>query len=391
MFIERKLSSKVLKKLNNNPVVAILGPRQSGKSTLAKKVILPMKNSIYLDLERSSDLNKLQDTEAFFLSNTNKLICIDEIQRKPDIFPVIRSIVDEGNRNGRFLILGSASPDLIRQSSESLAGRIAYLELTPFLFEELLNYNKNSKLRDLWLKGGFPRSYLAGDETESYEWRENFIKTFLERDIPQLGFKVPSKHIERFWMMCAHIHGEILNRSKLGESLGVSHHTVQSYIDILENTYMLRVVRPYETNLKKRLIKSPKIYLRDSGLLHSLLQIVNTNDLFGHPVYGSSWEGFALENILSSISIWKSYFYRDSNGTEIDLILEKANKRIAIEFKVSSSPTITKKFYNAINTIKAAETWIVAPVNDTYQIKPNIFVTSLYELIKHLRSNHYYQ
>ena len=385
MFIERKLGSTVLKKLKNNPVVAILGPRQCGKSTLAKKVILPIKNSLYLDLERSSDLNKLQDPEAFFLSNKNKLTCIDEIQRKPDIFPTIRSVVDEENRNGRFLILGSASPDLIRQSSESLAGRIAYLELTPFLFEELITHKKNVELRDLWLKGGFPRSYLARDETESYEWRENFIKTFLERDIPQLGFRIPSKHIERFWMMCSHINGDVLNRSKLGESLGVSHHTVQTYLDILENTYMLRVLKPLETNLKKRLIKSSKLYIRDSGLLHSLLQIVNQNDLFGHPVYGASWEGFALENILSSISIWKPYFYRDSNGSEIDLILEKANKRIAVEFKVSTSPTISKRFYNSIRDVEANETWIVAPVSDTYKLKPNIFVTSLYELIKHLQ------
>ena len=378
MFIERKLGSTVLKKLKNNPVVAILGPRQCGKSTLAKKVILPIKNSLYLDLERSSDLNKLQDPEAFFLSNKNKLTCIDEIQRKPDIFPTIRSVVDEENRNGRFLILGSASPDLIRQSSESLAGRIAYLELTPFLFEELITHKKSVELRDLWLKGGFPRSYLARDETESYEWRENFIKTFLERDIPQLGFRIPSKHIERFWMMCSHINGDVLNRSKLGESLGVSHHTVQTYLDILENTYMLRVLKPLETNLKKRLIKSSKLYIRDSGLLHSLLQIVNQNDLFGHPVYGASWEGFALENILSSISIWKPYFYRDSNGSEIDLILEKANKRIAVEFKVSTSPTISKRFYNSIRDVEANETWIVAPVSDTYKLKPNIFVTSLY-------------
>lgn len=385
MFIERKLGSTVLKKLKNNPVVAILGPRQCGKSTLAKKVILPIKNSLYLDLERSSDLNKLQDPEAFFLSNKNKLTCIDEIQRKPDIFPTIRSVVDEENRNGRFLILGSASPDLIRQSSESLAGRIAYLELTPFLFEELITHKKSVELRDLWLKGGFPRSYLARDETESYEWRENFIKTFLERDIPQLGFRIPSKHIERFWMMCSHINGDVLNRSKLGESLGVSHHTVQTYLDILENTYMLRVLKPLETNLKKRLIKSSKLYIRDSGLLHSLLQIVNQNDLFGHPIYGASWEGFALENILSSISIWKPYFYRDSNGSEIDLILEKANKRIAVEFKVSTSPSISKRFYNSIRDVEANETWIVAPVSDTYKLKPNIFVTSLYELIKHLQ------
>jgi len=385
MYIDRKLGQIITNKLNNAPAVALIGPRQCGKSTLAKTVLSPIKNSLYLDLERPSDLNKLNDPEAFFTLNANKLICLDEIQRKPEIFSILRSVIDENKRNGQFLLLGSASPILLKQSSESLAGRIAYLELTPFLYQELIHDDNMKVLRKLWLTGGFPRSYLAVDQRESFEWRSNFIKTFLERDIPQLGFKIPSKQIEHFWMMCAHVHGQIVNRSKLGESLGVSHHTIQSYLDILENTFMVRVLRPLEANIKKRLIKSPKLYLRDTGLLHTLLQIVDQNDLLGHPVYGSSWEGFALENILSSSSIWEPYFYRNSNRSEIDLVLEKANKRIAIEFKVSTSPTISKGFYNALKDIEATEAWIIAPIKEIYPLKKDILAAPLWEIINHLQ------
>ena len=385
MYIDRKLGQIITNKLNNAPAVALIGPRQCGKSTLAKTVLSPIKNSLYLYLERPSDLNKLNDPEAFFTLNANRLICLDEIQRKPEIFSILRSVIDENKRNGQFLLLGSASPNLLKQSSESLAGRIAYIELTPFLYQELDHDDNMKVLRKLWLTGGFPRSYLAVDQRESFEWRSNFIKTFLERDIPQLGFKIPSKQIERFWMMCAHVHGQIVNRSKLGESLGVSHHTIQSYLDILENTYMVRVLRPLEGNMKKRLIKSPKLYLRDTGLLHTLLQIVDQNDLLGHPVYGSSWEGFALENILSSSTIWEPYFYRNSNRSEIDLVLEKANKRIAIEFKVSTSPGVSKGFYNALKDIEAAEAWIIAPIKEMYPLKKDIWAAPLWKIINHLQ------
>ena len=375
-YIYRILTPKIERKLVNVPVIAILGPRQCGKSTLAKQLLLSLKEHVYLDLERPSDMNKLRDAEAFFKLNRGKLICLDEIQRAPELFTIIRSEVDETGKNGQFMILGSASPDLLKQSSETLAGRIYYLELTPFLIREVVQKKNVEELRKLWLRGGFPRSYLAAGEFESYEWRLDFIRTFLERDIPALGFKVPARNIERAWRMCAHAHGQVLNRSKLGESLGVSHHTVQSYLDILTETYIARILTPLETNLKKRLIKSPKIYIRDAGLLHALLNIENQNDLLGHPGYGSSWEGFALENILSAARYWRPSFYRTSSGREIDLVLDRGKRRIAVEFKASTSPTVSKGFWAAFEDIDAGEGWVIAPVDDPYPIKSNITVAS---------------
>lgn len=373
-YVNRTLNAEIERKLSNIPIVAILGPRQCGKSTLAKAVLPSLKEYIYLDLERPSDMNKLQDAEAFFELNREKLICLDEIQRTPELFTIIRSIVDENKKNGQFIILGSASPDLLKQSSETLAGRISYLELTPFLIREVAQGNNVEDLRKLWLRGGFPRSYLASGELESYEWRLDFIHTFLERDIPALGFKVPAENIERFWRMCAHVHGQVLNRSKLGESLGVSHHTIQSYLDILEETFIIRVLTPFEINLKKRLVKSPKIFIRDSGLLHALLQIEDQNDLLGHPGYGSSWEGFALENILESAGYWRPSFYRTSSGSEIDLVLERGKRRIAVEFKVSTSPSVSRGFWVGFDDLEAVEGWIIAPVEEPYPLKSNVMV-----------------
>ncbi len=384
-YVYRVLTNDILRKLKNIPVVAILGPRQCGKSTLVKKLLPSLKNNIYLDLERPSDMNKLRDAEAFFRLNKDKLICLDEIQRSPQLFPLIRSVVDESDKNGQFIILGSASPDLIKQSSESLAGRISYLELTPFLIQELIQNDGIEELRKIWLRGGFPRSYLAADETDSFEWRIDFIRAFLERDIPNLGFKIATKNMERLWKMCAHIHGQVLNRSKLGESLGVSHHTVQSYLDILSETFILRVLPPFEANLKKRLIKSPKIFVRDSGLLHALLLIEGQNDLFGHPVYGASWEGFAMENILSSISNWQASFFRTASGAEVDLILEKGTRRVAVEFKVSTSPLVSRSFWTALEDIKPEEAWIIAPIEESYPIKGSVQVAPPQILISKLQ------
>jgi predicted AAA+ superfamily ATPase len=373
-YVYRTLTAEIERKLSNIPVVAILGPRQCGKSTLAKVLLSSLEGYIYLDLERPSDMNKLRDAEAYFKMNKGKLICLDEIQRAPELFTIIRSAVDENNKNGQFIILGSASPDLLKQSSETLAGRISYLELTPFLIREVVQGNSIPELRKLWLRGGFPRSYLASGEQESYEWRLDFIRTFLERDIPTLGFTVPAGNIERFWRMCAHVHGQVLNRSKLGESLGVSHHTIQSYLDILKETFIVRVLAPFESNLKKRLVKSPKIYIRDSGLLHALLQIADQDDLLGHPGYGSSWEGFALENILASAGYWRHFFYRTSSGSEIDLVLEKGKCRIAVEFKVSTSPSVSRGFWQGFDDLEAAEGWIIAPVDEPYPLKSNVTV-----------------
>lgn len=381
-FLNRALTRKILQKIQATPVTAILGPRQCGKSTLAIAIISEMANSLYLDLERPSDINKLRDPETFFSVNSEKLICLDEIQRAPELFPILRSIVDVHNKNGQIIILGSASPDLLKQSSESLAGRISYLELTPFLLKEVSKGNDPTALRKIWLRGGFPRSFLAKKEEDSYEWRLDFIRTYLERDIPQLGFRIPAKTLERFWKMSAHFHGQLLNNSKIGSSLGVSHHSVRSYVDLLDQTFILRVLPPYEINLKKRLVKSPKIYLRDTGLLHALLNIETQNDLLGHPVFGASWEGLVIENILSIFTDWKAFFYRTATGSEIDLILEKGRKRLAIECKASSAPRVDKGFWQALSDLQIQEAWIIAPVRETYPIEKRVTVSPLWDFIK---------
>ncbi len=380
-YIKRQIEPDIKKNLKDFPVVAILGPRQCGKSTLAKRIISSRAKSVYLDLELDSDLGKIEDPELFLSQHEDKLVCIDEIQRKPDLFRTLRGIIDRKRRNGRFLILGSASRDLIRQGSESLAGRICYMELKPFLFSEVSNAGKPDLMK-LWSRGGFPDSFLARSNQSSTTWRDNFIRTFLERDIPQLGFKIPARTLRRLWTMLAHSHGQVLNSSRLGESIGVSHTTIRSYLDILSQTFMLRLIQPFHSNVKKRIIKSSKVYVRDSGILHSLLGIENKNDLFGHPVFGSSWEGFALENILSAYPGYHSYFYRTSSGIEIDLILEKGTKRIAFEFKSSKSPTLSKGFYLALKDLSINRARIIAPVDEEYPLRKDIVVTPLHAFIK---------
>ncbi len=384
-MIKRNIYQSIIDRLKSNPVVAILGPRQCGKSTLSKMIISDIGNSIYLDLESPSDLNKLIDIETFFDVNKNKLVCLDEIQRTPDIFSALRSIIDRNGNNGQLLILGSASRDLIRQSSESLAGRISYLELTPFMNSEVNRENDMDSMRNLWMKGGYPRSYLS-DYKESGIWRGDFIQTYLERDIPQLGFNIPASLIRRVWMMCAHNHGQIMNYSKIGDSLGISHNTVRSYIEILSQTFLLRPLLPFHGNLKKRMVKSPKFYIRDTGLLHSLLGISGMNDLLGHPVYGYSWEGFALENILAELPDWNGCFYRTSTGSEIDLILEKGTKRVAVEFKASSAPELTRGFRVAMRDLEINDAWVIAPVTDNYALSKNVTVSPLWFFIDYMKN-----
>ena len=351
--------------LDHIPVLALLGPRQCGKSTLAGMLLKDNNNVVHLDLERPADLRALSDPEAFFRLNEDKLICIDEIQNIPELFPVIRYEVDRRGKNGQFLILGSASPLLIRQSSESLAGRIYYKELTPFLLKEIKD--PQVEIRDLWLTGGFPRSYLAEGHTQSFQWRMNFIRTFLERDIPGLGINISTPQIRRLWTMLAHSSGQVVNYSKLSESLGITRNTVRHYIDILEQTYMVRVLAPTVSNTKKRLVKSPKVYIRDSGILHALLEIESHNALLAHPIYGQSWEGFAMENILASLGEnWTPSFYRSEKGNEIDLVLERGMKKICVEFKSSTAPKITRGFWTALEDLSPDETWIVSPVESMY-------------------------
>jgi len=381
--VERKAFENIRKSLKDVPVTAILGPRQCGKTTVVKMLAKKRSDFLLLDMENPADIQALQDPAAFFDYYSNKTICIDEIQRKPELFPILRYSVDKNRRNGRFIVLGSASPQLIRQSSESLAGRIRYIELTPFLINEISNfenfYNK------LWLRGGFPRAFLANGDESSFEWRNDFIKTFLERDIPQLGFNIGASKMRRVWTMLSNANASILNRSKLGESLGVSHHTINSYLDILSDSFMLRVLPPYEANIKKRLVKSPKILFRDSGILHNLLGIKNYKDLRSNMNCGSSYEAFAIEQILSDISIagkFEPYFYRSHQGEEIDLLLDNGKELIAIECKSSSSPDIPKGLLTAIKDLNISKTFIVAPVSKEYPVADNIMVCGIQRCIE---------
>jgi predicted AAA+ superfamily ATPase len=387
-YLERKLHTRIRELMRDFPAVAILGPRQCGKTTLALAVAKETEPSIYVDLERPSDARKLTDPEIFFHKYQDRMVCLDEIQRKPDLFALLRGVIDEHRRSGRFLILGSASRDLIRQSSESLAGRIAYLELTPFLLSEVAGHSTADLPADqtLWLRGGFPDSCLARNAAASLEWRENFIRTFLERDIPQLGFNIPAETLRRLWRMLAHSHGQQLNSSRLGEAIGVSHTTVRSYLDLLSQTFMIRLLQPQHANLKKRLIKSPKVYVRDSGILHALLEIEDQEELWGHPVYGASWEGFIIENVISELDRWSPSFFRTAAGAEIDLVLTKGRRRIAVECKASSAPEVGKGFWNTLKDLGIREAWVISPVKESYPIEKNVFVANLRDFLAKMGS-----
>lgn len=382
-YIPRRIAVDLQYSLNNFPITALLGPRQCGKSTLAKHIVDGHSNTLYLDLERPSDLRKLDDPEFLFQIHQDKLICIDEVQMGPQLFPILRVAVDENRIAGRFLILGSASQDLIRQSSETLAGRIHFLELSPFNYDELVAARYTDSIL-MWNRGGFPEAILSNSEKYSFQWRVDFIRSFLERDIPQFGFSIPAITMRRFWTMIAHYHGQLLNSSKLAQSLGVSHPTIRKYIDIMAQTFMVNILPPFMTNLKKRLIKSPKIYIRDSGILHALLEIENSEDLLGHPIAGTSWEGWCIEQILSVMSGWRASFYRTASGEEIDLILQRGQKLLAFEFKLSVAPKVSRGFYNTLKLLEVNYAWIVAPVQEGYQKSPNVKVASIGEVLEDL-------
>lgn len=386
-YINRGLEKEVEESLRSFPVTALLGPRQCGKSTLARHIVANHPNTIFLDMERPSDLRKLDDPEFFFHTQREKLICIDEIQQGADLFPVLRVMVDAERRPGKFLILGSASQELIRKSSETLAGRIHYVELTPFVYSELIHEDAQEyeDSTELWSRGGFPESFLASSGEVSLTWRMDFVRTFLERDIPQFGFTIPATNMRRFWTMLAHYHGQTLNASKLGQALNVTHPTIRKHLDILEQTYMVRVLPPMMANVKKRLVKSPKAYVRDSGILHALLEIKDFDDLLGHPVVGASWEGFCIEQILALMKEWRASFYRTSSGEEIDLILERGRKRLAFEFKASMSPRVSRGFSGTLDVLQPDRAWVVAPVSESYPLPSGAIVTNLRGVLNDLR------
>ncbi|RMH59243.1 MAG: ATP-binding protein [Candidatus Hydrogenedentota bacterium] len=377
--------------LREFPAVGILGARQVGKTTLALQLAKKMRpKPVYLDLERPSDLAKLADPEQYFDHHFDRLLILDEIHRVPEIFRVLRGAIDARRRAGRkaghFLILGSASGDLLNQSAESLAGRIAYRELPGFTVLEVPKQPKGN-LDRLWLRGGFPESFLAKSDSASMRWRENLISTYLERDIPQFGSRVPPVTMRRFWMMLAHCQGQQINAAKLAASLGVSGQSVRRYLDLLEGLLLIRTLRPWAGNLKKRLVKTPKVYIRDSGLVHSLLGITTLDDLFGHPVAGASWEGFVMENILAVLPPGTSaWFYRSSAAAEIDLVISRGVRNVAaLEIKRSLSPTVSKGFRLASADINAERRYLVYPGKERYGIPGGVIVIPLCELVEEAR------
>jgi hypothetical protein len=381
MYINRVLENRVLESLGNNPVTAITGPRQRGKSTLAREILEKKENSIFLDLEKPSDLNKLDNAEWFLQSQKDKLIVLDEIQRKPGIFPLIRSLCDEWQQNGKFLILGSASRDLLQQSSESLAGRISYKRLTPFLLSEI---EDKYTLNEYISRGGFPRSLLAKDDADSADWLDDFISTFLECDLLLWSGFSPST-MRRLWQMTAHNNGQTINYTSFGNSLGVSNTTIRNYLDLLAGTFMVDLLPACHKNFGKRIVKAPKVYVSDTGVTARLLGIRGFVQISGHPVLGSLWESIVLTNIKGHIQGANLSFYRTSNGAEIDIVAETEKGVFAIECKSSLSPKLNKGNRYAIDTIRPDHTLIVAPVKEGWSVDELTDVVSVGELIKYLR------
>ena len=381
-MIRRLLLGNVQDALAEQAAVALIGPRQVGITTLALDIARE-KNALYLDLENSSDRAKLQSPAGFLRAYEDRLVVLDEIHRVPDLFLELRGIIDQGRRNGRrtgrFLLLGSASLDLLKQSTESLAGRIRYIEMGPFSAQELAP----AQLEMLWSRGGFPDSFLAGSDRGSLLWRDDLIRSYLERDIPMFGPRVPSETLRRFWTMLAHVQGGLLNSSRFAAGLEVSSQTITRYIDLLVDLLMVRRLMPYSTNVGKRLVKSPKIYIRDSGLVHALLNIRDFQSLLGHPVVGGSWEGFVIENLIGAAPVRTvPGFYRTSGGAEVDLVLElPGGERWIIEIKRSGVARPSKGFYEAIGDLKPAKAFVVYAGTDRYPISERIEAIGVLELM----------
>lgn len=381
-MITRGLQALIERRLNQFPAVALLGPRQVGKTTLARAVASLYPQATVMDLERESDRAALEHPELFFAAHQDGLVVIDEVQIAPHLFAALRPEIDSNRRSGRFLLLGSASGALLRQTGESLAGRLAYLELTPLLAAELPVTAELDGLQALWLRGGFPLSYLARDDEESYVWRQDFIRTFLQRDLPGLGVRIPAETLRRFWQMLAHLQGQLFNASQLGLSLGgASHSTAARYLDVLVDTMMVRRLPPYLANVGKRLVKSPKVYLRDSGLLHALLGLAAVKDLQGHAVAGASWEGFVVEQIAATLPPEAQLsFYRTAAGTELDLVIERGARKVGVEIKFSSAPKPTKGFWLALQDLQIDRACVVAPVLRRYPLARGVDVIPVTEL-----------
>ena len=359
---------------NRSPVTALLGPRQCGKTTLARQLAADQK-ATFFDIESVPDQRRLQNPELA-LGSLSGLVVLDEIQEKPELFQVLRVLVDRPENQARFLILGSASPEIIKSASETLAGRLEFIELHGFDLSE----TGPETWESLWLRGGFPRSFLANSEEDSLAWREGFIRTFLERDIPQLGINIPAVAMRRFWTMLAHYHGQTWNAAEIARSMGLSDKTVRSYLDILTGTFMIRQLQPWYENLGKRQVKAPKIYFRDTGLLHSLLDIPDNHSLLGHPRSGASWEGFALEQVLQILRPNQAYFWGTYSGAELDLVFPFKGKRYGVEIKFNEAPKLTASMRTATSELELDHLWIVYPGNETYPVEKNISALPLNSL-----------
>ncbi len=383
-MIDRKAERTVLRRLlSANTVVAILGARQVGKTTLARSYLEHQSRpSTHFDLERAQDLAQLEDPELA-LGGLRGTVVLDEIQRRPELFPTLRVLVDRPRNPVRFLVLGSASPELLRQSSESLAGRIAYHELSGFTLDEV----GIEKLDRLWQRGGFPRSYTANSNAKSYAWRENFIRTFLERDLPQLGFRFSAGTLERFWAMLAHYHGQVWNASEFARAFGVSHHVTRRYLDALQATFMVRVLQPWFENIGKRQVKSPKVYVRDSGLLHCLLELQSLRDLERHPKVGASWEGFMLEAVIHQLGVEgrRCYFWRTHTGAELDLLVTHGRKRYGFEIKRTTAPRVTPSMRSALDDLALVRLDVIHAGTETFPLAKKIRAVAATRLLADLK------
>jgi len=370
---------RITQQLSIHPVVVLLGPRQAGKTTLARAYVelYSSKQTIFFDLENPLDLARFENPLLALGNYENTLIIIDEVQMRPELFPVLRVLADDKKKKLQFLILGSASRDLIRQSSETLAGRVGHIEVTPFSLREV------RKSDQLWIRGGFPPSYLADSDELSMIWRESYIRTYLERDIPLMGFAIPPPQIRRFWLMLCSYHGQIFNGSEIGKSLGITHHTSRKYLDILIGTFMIRSLQPWFENIQKRQVKSPKIYFRDSGVLHALLGLKNQEAIQQHPRLGSFWEGFALEEIIRFYKATEEecYFWATQSGAELDLLLIKEGKKVGFEIKYTDSPKITPSMKIALHDLKLDHLYVIFPSDQSFPLDTHITAQGLENMI----------
>ena len=385
---QRQSQQKLIQRLQQFPAVGLLGPRQVGKTTLAfaQKALYP--DALYLDLELPSAQRQMDDPEAFLMAHAQQLVILDEVQRMPELFGILRGVIDQrrrmGQASGQFLLLGSATGVLMQQSSESLAGRVAYVELPPLLAPEIFTDQPSvADLNALWVRGGFPLSWLAPSDADSMTWREVFMATYLEKDIPALGPRIPATTLRRLWTMLAHHQGELLDLSKLAAALAISGQTVSRYIDLLCDLMLVRRLPAWHGNVGKRLIRSPKVYVRDSGLVHALLGLPNLDAVLGHPIAGSSWESFVMEQLINAAPQAQACFYRTSNGAEVDLVLTFRNQQTwVIEVKRSSAPTVSRGFYQAATDLGAVRKLLVAPVAQPYPLKDGIEVVDVMTAIR---------